>query len=213
MDRVLGRSLGKCLSLTTRLPTSFQRRGCASDLKRNLVELEENGFTVVNNVFTNDELDAMQSDYIKLNEKAEKIRNETEAKIRYMEENDTAIESKYWKPDISNNINGDDEEILILQAGVGRYDLYKGFGGIKDGIYGKDIIKYNPIITNIINKLLISDYTSYTGIIDNTIGSTDQYWHRDTDTLSNTNTNGAEMIQIDDFYFTCLIPCTVSRVM
>ncbi len=124
----------------------------------------------------------------------------TPAKPRAMEENDTAVQSMYWKPD---------KDTLILQAGKGRYDFYKGFGGKDDGMFGTAAVLRNPRIHDIVKRLLIKDFTSYTGVIHNTVGSEDQYWHRDTDTLSNTNTDGKQMVLLDDFYFTCLVPITV----
>jgi ectoine hydroxylase-related dioxygenase (phytanoyl-CoA dioxygenase family) len=36
-----------------------------------------------------------------------------------------------------------------------------------------------------------------------------RYWHRDTDTLSNKNSNGDVLMGVDDFYFTCLMPVSV----
>jgi ectoine hydroxylase-related dioxygenase (phytanoyl-CoA dioxygenase family) len=56
---------------------------------------------------------------------------------------------------------------------------------------------------------MVDDFTNYAGIILSQAGSSDQYWHRDTHTLSNTRTDGKELILLDDFYFTVLIPITV----
>ena len=56
---------------------------------------------------------------------------------------------------------------------------------------------------------MISGFTSYGGVVHSESGSKDQYWHRDTDTMTNTGTNGEKLVTMDDFYFTVLIPITV----
>ena len=171
------------------------------ELKRNLIELETRGFTIVNNIFTAEEIETLKNDFTTLvYPKAMSIIDNTAAKPRGFEESDTAVTSLYWKPD---------PDTLILQAGKGRYDFYRGFGTVNDGLFGKDAVLRNPHIVNIVQRLLHRDFTSYTGVIHNTVGSEDQYWHRDTDTLQNTGTDGKQMVLLDDFYFTCLAPITV----
>jgi len=59
------------------------------------------------------------------------------------------------------------------------------------------------------DTLLVRDYGSYQGVILANPGSGKQYWHRDADPLSNTDTTGSKLVLIDDFYFSCLIPITV----
>ena len=193
----------------------------SQEQQRNLQELDSRGFTVVHDVFTPQQVQVLQQDYTQLLAKATAFMDSTPARVRAMEENDTQIESRYWKKAAAGGANGsasanananaeqEDEEILILQAGKGRYDLYKGFGTAADGVFGSAAVLHNPVIGALVKRLLVRDYTSYTGVIHSTCGSEDQYWHRDTDNLSNSNTDGAEMVQIDDFYFTCLVPCTV----
>ncbi len=182
-----------------------------TESERNLRELEVKGFTVVHNVFTKEQIDQLRDDYQLLKKKAENIMESSPGKMRIMEENNQKIESRYWKQHQEQDTTSSkiEEPALILQAGKGRYDLYKGFGGSDVGAFGTDMVLKNPVIGSLIEKLLISEYTSYTGVILSTVGSSDQYWHRDTDTLNNTNTNGGEMVKLNDFYFTCLVPCIV----
>ena len=53
------------------------------------------------------------------------------------------------------------------------------------------------------------EYTSYGGVVYSSAGSGDQYWHRDTNNLANRSTEGGQLITLDDFYFTVLIPVAV----
>ena len=47
---------------------------------------------------------------------------------------------------------------MILQAGKGRYDFYKGF---MQGIFATDSVVYNPVISKIAKAILVDDYTHY----------------------------------------------------
>ena len=94
----------------------------------------------------------------------------------------------------------------MLQAGVGRLDCWKGFS---KGILATASVKNNPIISKLMKALLVSDYTSYQGVVMSGAQSEGQYFHRDTDTLQNGRTCGREIVALDDFYFTVLMPCTV----
>ena len=58
-------------------------------------------------------------------------------------------------------------------------------------------------------KAMKSGYTSCGGVVHSQAGSAHQYWHRDTDTLQNYSTDGKELVTLDDFYFSVLIPITV----
>ena len=63
-------------------------------------------------------------------------------------------------------------------------------------------------------KLLYNNYDHYSGIIMSNPGSSDQYFHRDTDSLSNfNNTNGSILVQMDSFYYTVLIPITIDMTI
>lgn len=56
---------------------------------------------------------------------------------------------------------------------------------------------------------MVGGFTSCGGVVLSEAGSADQYWHRDTDTLSNTTTDGEKLVTLEDFYYTVLIPVTV----
>ena len=107
-------------------------------------------------------------------------------------ENDEEVRSAFWMTN--------DEKCLILQAGEGRYDLYKGFRN--------DAILKHPRIEALMKSLLIDDYKGYSGFLLSDPGSSDQYFHRDTNNLSNTGTDGRCLMNVDDFYFTTLLPLT-----
>ena len=68
----------------------------------------------------------------------------------------------------------------------------------------------HPVLEELMKETLANEYTNYSGIIYSQKGSEDQYWHRDTHTLSSHNSDGKQLVQLDDFYFTVLIPLTVS---
>lgn len=164
-------------------------------LGRHLDELETIGYTVVSDIFSRQEVMQMQTDYMAIKMKAELILDSVQPLTRIWTENNEVTESRYWKKD----------ENLILQAGERRYDLYKGFNS---GFFSSSSVVGNKTLDSIISRCLINNYTQYNGVILSYPGSGDQYFHRDTDTLSNTDTGGEALMAVDDFYFTCLIPVT-----
>ena len=166
-----------------------------SDVSQNSAHLREHGYTVVENLFDEVTLKRMQDDYKYLSEIANKAKNSSKEKLRIFYENEVENRSVYWK----------DEDKLVLQAGEGRYDLYKGF---LYGCFGEDIIQKNPVLDQIMKDSMVDDYSHYSGFIQSFPGSDAQYWHRDTNTLSNTTSDGAQLVVVDDFYFTVLIPIT-----
>ena len=168
-----------------------------SSLNRNLQELELKGFTVVDNVLAEGEIKQLQKDYESIKELATNIMQTTPESPRVFYENDVETRSAYWKTSKGE---------LILQAGRGRFDLYRGFNL---GVFNSDMVSNNKKVGILIERLLVSDYTGYNGIILSSPGAEAQYWHRDTDTLSNTGTDGSKLVMNDDFYFTCLFPITV----
>ena len=185
-------------------------------MNKNLRELEIDGFTIVPDVFTPEQLVQFRTDYAKVLQKAENIMNSVPAKKRDMEENDTSIESRYWKirEGAGEPVDGKPSpERLILQAGKGRFDFYKGFCTSEDGIFGTESVHRPARLKALIGHNLVKDFQNYVGFIHSTPGSDNQYWHRDTDCLSNTGTDGSKLVLIDDFYFTCIMPVLVGITM
>ena len=76
----------------------------------------------------------LKRDYLKIKDKAYDIIENVAPLPRVWEESGEITRSQYWKND-----KGD----LILQAGKGRYDFYKGF---MTGIFATDSVIYNPVI-------------------------------------------------------------------
>ena len=167
------------------------------DYQANVKELEEQGYSVLKNVFSAAEISKMNSDYKRLREKAMSIiSTNANQRDRVWKENNETTYSKYWCQPVSKE---SDKHDVILQAGVGRYDLWKGF----------HLNVESTVLDNLMNTLL-NTHTHYSGIVLSTPGSSDQYWHRDVDNLSNSgDTSGVALMNIDDFYFTLLIPCSV----
>lgn len=168
----------------------------AYDFTPHLEELERDGFTVIPHLFNAAEERQAASCFEKIKEEAFALVNTTQAHIRHFKENNQDHISWYWK--------GDQE--LVLQAGKGRYDWFQGF---QKGFFGTETVLRNPTLEALMHHLMIDDFTNYAGIIYSDVGSEDQYWHRDTYNLSHTRTDGKELVTLDDFYFTVLIPITV----
>lgn len=166
-------------------------------LAQNLDELETLGFTVVTDVFTPEEIAMIQADYVSIQAKAADILASEAPKPRVWMESGKVTESRYWKQG-----KGTDGH-LILQAGEGRFDLWRGFN---EGFFDSKLLAQNPKLRHIMDHCLVENYTHYSGVIQSNPGSQDQYYHRDTDTLSNRDSNGDGLMAVDDFYFTCLIP-------
>lgn len=162
-------------------------------IRQHLEELEVKGFTILPDIFTSKEVKKLQEDYLKVKQKAFDIVDNVAPSPRIWVDSGKSLQSQYWKADGK----------LIMQAGVGRYDCYKGFS--------RDILPSweDPLITKIMKELLVSDYTTYQGVILSDGSSQGQYWHRDVRPLQNKRSCGKEMVQLDDFLFTILIPCMV----
>lgn len=151
---------------------------------------------VVDQVFTPEEIEQISSQFLPFKDKAFHLIETTPSQERVFSENNKETRSLYWKT----------EDVLILQAGKGRYDFFQGF---KKGIFASSTVMCNPVLQELMGKLLGGDFTHYSGMIYSAVGSEDQYWHRDTSTLSNTDSSGEKLVGLDDFYFTVLIPMTV----
>lgn len=76
-------------------------------------------------------------------------------------------------------------------------------------MFGTDSVVKNPKLMELMRNTMKEGFTSYGGVVHSETGSSNQYWHRDTSTLSNTTTDGDKLVTLDDFYFTVLIPITV----
>lgn len=176
-------------------PSLVCRAANSIPLARHLDELETLGYTIVSDLFTRDELTQMQTDYSVIQSKAVDIIASVAPLPRVWTENNMMTKSRYWKKD----------ENVILQAGEGRYDLWKGFN---TGFFSSSSVVNNTKLEPILSRCLVDNYAQYNGVILSYPGSGDQYFHRDTDTLSNVNSGGAALMAVDDFYFTCLIPVT-----
>jgi hypothetical protein len=166
------------------------------DLTGHLQELRTMGFTVIEDVFTQEEMALLAEQFAQIKKRAFQIMESTPPHPRFFRENNRDHRSIYWKTDRE----------LILQGGEGRYDFYRGF---QEGIFGSDAVLHNPLLDRVMRHLLIDEFTNYSGVILSCQGSEDQYWHRDTHTLANFGTDGSKLVQMDDFYFTILIPITV----
>jgi ectoine hydroxylase-related dioxygenase (phytanoyl-CoA dioxygenase family) len=175
--------------------TSFGSSLDDDKFQSNLKDLEDKGFTVVENVFDAAEIEMMQRDYSNVKATAYDLMSTTDPRLRIWEESGQETRSEYWKRDGT----------IILHAGEGRYDLFRGF---QTGFFNTDSVMKNKKIERLVSKLLVDNFTNYAGVVLSTPGSKNQYWHRDTDTLSNNSTDGKCLMAVDDFYFTCLIPIT-----
>lgn len=166
------------------------------DLKIPLEELDTRGFTVLHHLFSPDEVEQMSHRFQVIKDRAFHIIENTPPIERLFAETNQHLQSFYWKM----------ENELILQAGRGRYDFYRGFS--KD-LFSSAARLPHPILEELMTKLMGGEFTSYSGVIHSMIGSEDQYWHRDTNTLDNVGSDGAQLVLLDDFYFTVLIPIKV----
>ena len=162
-------------------------------LEIHLQELKTQGFTILPDLFTKEEIQDLSDRSQIVQKQAFEILENTEPKVRFFSENNQSNQSLYWRS----------EDKMILQAGKGRYDFYQGFS--------EELLQGKPIqpLEILMKHLMLNEFTFYSGVIHSAQGSEDQYWHRDTDTLENGSSNGDLLVQLDDFYFTVLIPITV----
>jgi hypothetical protein len=123
----------------------------------------------------------LKDDFEHIKKKAFNLIDLTPAKPRVFEENGETSISKYWKQD----------DALIMEAGEGRYDFYKGFD---HGVFGRKEVTMNPTLTEIMDATMNGEYSSYGGVVHSSAGSGDQYWHRDTNNLENRSTEGDKLV-------------------
>ena len=179
------RPLSRCISVLAQ-----KEEVC---IKQHLEDLDVKGFTILPEIFTPEEVKDLQADYLKVKQKAFNIINNVAPSQRIWVDSGKELQSRYWKTD----------KELIMQAGVGRYDCYKGFS--------RDILPSweHPLVTKIMREVLVRDFTTYQGVILSDGHNEGQYWHRDVRPLQNRRSCGKEMVLLDDFLFTILIPCMV----
>ncbi|GMH60738.1 hypothetical protein TrST_g10585 [Triparma strigata] len=180
---------------TNNFSTQAITRQLSVEQEQNIIDLETKGHTIVNGLFSTEEIKKMQADYKGIRKTAMSIIDEEPAQPRVWEENGDVTTSQYWLRD----------DKVILQAGVGRYDLWRGFN---TGFFASEALVNNPKLEPILKHCLVDNYGSYRGMILSDPGSSDQYFHRDTDPLENVGSKGKALMAVDDFYFTCLIPVT-----
>lgn len=175
-------------------PSSQHSPGTRGVYAENGRELDMKGFTVLRDLFTAAEVDKMKDEFENgALVKSRSMMEQTKKMERVWMENDEETRSVYWK---SEDERGG--KSLILQAGEGRYDLYRGFE--------HDTVFEHPAIAELVKSIMVDDYTNYSGYLLSEPMSSNQYFHRDTNTLSNRGTNGSVLIGVDDFYFTVLVP-------
>ena len=165
-------------------------------IDQHMEELEEKGFTVVPDIFTADEMRQLKEEYLSIKKRTSEIIATVAPRPRVWKDSGKTVRSQYWITD----------KEVMLQAGNGRFDCWKGFS---KGILATENVRNNPLISKLMKELLVKDYTTYQGIVLSGANSDGQYFHRDTDPMQNRRSCGSEMIALDDFYFTVLMPCIV----
>lgn len=170
----------------------------SSRARQNVEEIRSSGYTVVRDVFNDKEIETMQKEYNLARSKALSMISQP-GKERIWYENGEETRSMYWK----------DDDRVILKAGEQRYDLHAGF--VDGSFFSSPTIQQHPRFEELLNVLLPprDSYHVRSGFIMSQPESKAQYWHRDTDTLQHSGTKGETLINVDDFYFTALVPLTV----
>ena len=87
------------------------------DLTPPLQELETKGFTILHGLFDDGEIEDIAKRFQVIKERALGIIENSSPVIRSFSENNMTNQTQYWKT----------EKEVILQAGKGRYDFYRGF--------------------------------------------------------------------------------------
>ncbi len=165
----------------------------AFDLKLHLNELERDGVTIVPNMYSPEEMREITQHYQLIDEKVKHVLATDKGHQRVFQTDGVTTYSHYWKVD----------QDFILQAGVGRFDTAYGF---REGFFASDQFLRPHALVQILQQTLHKEYTSYAGVINATPQSGAQYWHRDTHNLADSDSDGSQLLRMDDFYFTVLIP-------
>ncbi|MBU6446747.1 MAG: phytanoyl-CoA dioxygenase family protein, partial [Verrucomicrobia bacterium] len=157
--------------------------GYASDLfTRYLRELDQKGFTLVENVWGPQDLEQFRQGLEQAKQRAFALIENTPPQQRIFFENEQRNESKYWR----------DGQTLVMQAGEGRFDFYLGF----ESAFFPTRQVNQPLLNRLMQELLGGEFTHNAGVVLASPGGKDQYWHRDTHTLSNRDTTGAQLVAL-----------------
>lgn len=148
--------------------------------------------SVLPQVFSADEINAFRSELRPIVSKVESTMN-TPGTPRIFHNDGKLTKTHYWH--LGKHV--------ILQAGPGRFDTRYG---IDEGVFADQNFKHNPIIEQVIKSMLHNRYVNHTGVVYSAAGSGDQYWHRDTDNIADSDSDGTKLVEMDDFYFTVLVP-------
>lgn len=165
----------------------------AFDLQFHLAELEENGVTIIESLFSPEEMEEIYYHYRPIQERVQQVLMSDAGQRRIFQTDGITTYSHYWKVD----------KDFILQAGPGRYDTSYGF---REGFFASDRFLHHPLLEQIMQQTLHREYTNYAGTVTAASQSGAQYWHRDTHNLADSNNDGSQLLHMDDFYFTVLIP-------
>jgi hypothetical protein len=165
----------------------------AFDLKFHLAQLEEDGVTIIPDLFSPEEMEEINQHFQLIKDKVQQVFETDKGHQRIFQTDDVTTYSHYWK------VNQD----FILEAGPGRYDTSYGF---RECFFASERFLHHPILEQIMQQTLHKEYTNYAGVINASPQSQAQYWHRDTHNLADSNNDGSQLLRMDDFYFTVLIP-------
>lgn len=158
-----------------------------------MAELEEKGVTVIPDLFTSSAMEEINQHYYPIQNRVKQILATDEGHLRVFQTDDVTTYSRYWKVD----------QDFILQAGPGRFDTAHGF---REGFFASDRFLHHPILEQVMKKVLHKEFTNYAGVVNASPQSGSQYWHRDTHNLADSDNDGSQLLRMDDFYFTVLIP-------
>uniref|UniRef100_A0A7S1ZI27 Phytanoyl-CoA dioxygenase family protein n=1 Tax=Trieres chinensis TaxID=1514140 RepID=A0A7S1ZI27_TRICV len=171
--------------------------GLTAAVSQHLKDLEMKGVTIIPDVFSDKQLDALRKDHDKIADIVADLTQNHQPKKRVYEEDGKEVRSNYWVHEPSGR--------YVLECGVGRHDtdIYFDRGEALRASY----FHSNPCVVDIVNRAMKGPKVARPGLVFSSSGSSDQYWHRDVDKLFENDPDRVKLVsEMSDFYFTCLIP-------
>ena len=179
------------------------QKATAFPLEKAVHDLEQDGVTIIPNVFRPEQIVRFRAEY-------DRLFTRTMDMVQRGPEDSYELITHFDKEVRANKTAfTDGEGGVIIETAPGRHDFTLG---MDRGVFGSDEFQKPPIIWTLMKHLFGSRYVHNSGMLSSTVRSDDGPWHRDIYNLQGsakadgTYDDFAVVHHFDPFYFTVLMP-------